>query len=117
MQIIEIHPREHLLRGLLQECSTDLIRLPIDADSYYWRPFFLPVIPMDISETTPVFGFGFEGTPPRLLTWRRLSREERGFVISLSTRRVERFSPTATVGGPLLTDYLGFGAARGIKCS
>ena len=115
MQIIEIHPREHLLRELLQGYYPDFIRLPGDADSYYWLPFFLPVIPMDISETTPVFVF--EGDPPRLLTWRRRSREERGFVISLSTRRVERFSPTAEVGGPLLTDYLGFGAARGIKCS
>ena len=114
MQIIEIHPKEHLLRGLLQEHHLELTQLPRGSDTYFWWPFFLPITLMDLSETTPVL---VSSGPLSPLAWSRLSREERGFTLSSIRRKVERFSPAEADGGPLLTDYLGFGVAGRTECS
>ncbi len=107
MNLIEIHPLEYLLREYLEGASVDFASPPNGGgDGYYWMPSFHPVIPMDTSESAPMFNLG--GT--RLLAWRRLSLEERGLEVGLLVSLVERYGCAVTNSRPLWTDYLGFGS-------
>ena len=106
MNLIEIHPWEPLLREYLKRAPAEFPPLALTGwDGYHWMPFFHPIIPLDISESIPLFTL--DGT--HLLAWRRLTLEERGFEAVSFGRRVEKYGCAVTDSRPSWTDYPGFG--------